>query len=337
MLRRSVLNKTNHLSDAFAFHKQSHRGTGVSKRIFLQSTRMASSGAGTGGSFQPIRQGQAQQQPGYEKHMTPTSEATKLESEGRFVEYVGSNKLKDKKVLITGGDSGIGRSVAILMAREGADVTIVFLPEEQEDANDTKKAVEREGKKCLLVPGNLMNNDNCKKAVDEHVSAYDRVDVLVNNASKQIMCKDFAQIDLDNVASTFQSNILQMFAITKFAIPHMKKGSSVINTTSVVAFRGSSSMVDYSSTKGAIVSFTRALAKNLAPKGIRVNAVAPGPVHTPIQPASRPPEQMEGFGSGSMIGRPGQPSEIAPTFIWLASNEGALYYGQIMHPYALGD
>ncbi|KMU72786.1 oxidoreductase [Coccidioides immitis RMSCC 3703] len=276
---------------------------------------MASSGAGTGGSFQPIRQGQAQQQPGYEKHMTPTSEATKLESEGRFVEYVGSNKLKGKKALITGGDSGIGRSVAILMAREGADVTIVFLPEEQEDANDTKKAVEREGKKCLLVPGNLMNNDNCKKAVDEHVSAYDRVDVLVNNASKQIMCKDFAQIDLDNVASTFQSNILQMFAITKFAIPHMKKGSSVINTTSVVAFRGSSSMVDYS----------------------RQKELLPGPVHTPIQPASRPPEQMEGFGSGSMIGRPGQPSEIAPTFIWLASNEGALYYGQIMHPYALGD
>ncbi|WEW58018.1 hypothetical protein PRK78_003485 [Emydomyces testavorans] len=298
---------------------------------------MASSGAGAGGTFQPVQAKQAQEQPGKEKHMEPTSESTRLEAEGGFVEYVGSNKLKDKKVLITGGDSGIGRSVAILMAREGADVTIAYLPEEQEDANETKKSVEKEGKSCLLVAGNLMNNDNCKKVVEEHVKTYDRVDVLVNNASKQIMCKDFAEIDLDNVASTFQSNILQMFAITKFALPHMKKGSSIINTTSVVAFRGSPSMVDYASTKGAIVGFTRALAKNLTPKGIRVNAVAPGPVHTPIQPASRPAEQMEGFGSDTMIGRPGQPSEIAPTFVWLASKEASLYYGQIMHPYPLGD
>jgi NAD(P)-dependent dehydrogenase (short-subunit alcohol dehydrogenase family) len=151
------------------------------------------------------------------------------------------------------------------------------------------------------------------------------------------MCEDFAEIDLNVVESIFRSNILAMFAITKYAIPHMKKGSSIINTTSTVAFRGTASMVDYSSTKGAIVSFTRSLAKNLMPKGIRVNAVAPGPVHTPLQPASRPAEQMKGFGAESQIGRPGQPSEIAPSFVFLASKDSELYYGQILHAYPLGD
>ncbi|EEP76153.1 hypothetical protein UREG_01002 [Uncinocarpus reesii 1704] len=231
----------------------------------------------------------------HEKHMTPTSESTKLESEGGFVEYVGSGKLKDKKVLITGGDSGIGRSVAILMAREGADVTIVYLPDEQDDANVTKKAVEQEGKKCVLFAGNLMDNENCKKAVDEHVKAYalpfpspptilkygsllvrnryGRVDVLVNNASKQIMCKDFAQLTWIT-SQHLSSNILQMFAMTNLLYTYEEREL-----------------------------------------GIRVNAVAPGPVHTPLQPASRPPEQMEGFGSDAMIGRPGQPSEIAPTYM----------------------
>ncbi|KAM5474318.1 hypothetical protein MauCBS54593_001892 [Microsporum audouinii] len=298
---------------------------------------MASSGAGSGGTFQPIKEKQAQNQPGLEKHMAPTSESTKLESSEGFVEYVGSNKLKDKKVIITGGDSGIGRSVAILMAREGADITIVYLPEEQEDAEATAHAVKREGKECLLIPGNLMDNKTCENAVASHIKKYGGLDVLVNNASKQILCQEFSEIDLDIVQSTFQSNILQMIAMSKFSIPHMKKGSSIINTTSVTAFRGSGSFVDYSSTKGAIVSFTRALAQNVMPRGIRVNAVAPGPVHTPIQPASRPAEQMEGFGSGSKIGRPGQPSEIAPSFIFLASKEASLYYGQILHPYPFGD
>lgn len=243
----------------------------------------------------------------------------------------------NKKVLITGGDSGIGRSVAILMAREKADISIVFLPEEEEDAEDTKKAVENEGQSCLLIPGNLMDNATCKSAVDQHVKKYGRIDVLVNNASKQAQCPDFAEIDLDMVESIFRSNILQMFAITKYSLPHMQKGSSIINTTSVVTFRGTAAMIDYASSKGAIVGFTRSLAKNLIPKGIRVNAVAPGPVHTPLQPASRPPEQMEGFGEKSQLGRPGQPSEVAPTYVFLASAEAELYYGQIMHPYPLGD
>lgn len=295
------------------------------------------SGAGEGGQFKPIDKAQAQSLPGTEKAMHPTSESTRLEGDGGFVEYKGVGKLKGKKALITGGDSGIGRAVAILMAREGADVTIVYLPEEQEDAEDCKQAVEKENQSCLCFPGNLMDNETCRKAVEAHVEKYGKVDILVNNASKQAMCKEFADIDLDMVESTFRSNILQMFALTKYALPHMQKGSSIINTTSIVAFRGTSSMVDYASTKGAIVGFTRALAKNLIPKGIRVNGVAPGPVHTPLQPASRPAEQMEGFGEQSQLGRPGQPSEIAPTYIFLASREAELYYGQILHPYPLGD
>jgi NAD(P)-dependent dehydrogenase (short-subunit alcohol dehydrogenase family) len=296
-----------------------------------------SSGAGEKGQFKPVEKAQAQSLPGSEVAMDPTSEATKLEGEGRFVEYKGVGKLTGRKALITGGDSGIGRSVAILMAREGADITIVYLPEEQEDAENTKKAVERENQSCLLFPGNLMDNKTCQDIVDAHVKQYGKIDILVNDASKQVMCKDFAEIDLDMVESTFRSNILQMFALTKYALPHMGKGSSIINTTSVVAFRGTSSMVDYAATKGAIVGFTRALAKNLIPKGIRVNAVAPGPVHTPLQPASRPEEQMEGFGTQSQIGRPGQPSEVAPTYVFLASREAELYYGQVLHPYPLGD
>ncbi|KAL2174155.1 uncharacterized protein P884DRAFT_209764 [Thermothelomyces heterothallicus CBS 202.75] len=269
--------------------------------------------------------------------MEPSSESTKLEGEGQAYEYLAAGKLKGCKALITGGDSGIGRSVAVLFAREGADVSIVYLPEEQPDAEDTKKLVEKEGHRCLLIPGDLMDNNKCKEAVQKHVDAFGIIHVLVNNASKQVMCEDFAEIDLNKVESTFRSNILQIFAMTKYALPHMKKGASIINTTSTVAFRGTAAMVDYAATKGAIVSFTRSLSKNLMPKGIRVNAVAPGPVHTPLQPASRPAEQMEGFGGKSGIGRIGQPSEIAPSFVFLASKDSELYYGQVLHAYPLGD
>ncbi|KAH8901985.1 NAD(P)-binding protein [Coniochaeta sp. PMI_546] len=289
------------------------------------------------GNFLPVEKGQEQNLPGLERKMEPSSESTKLEGKGDFVEYLAAGKLKGNKALITGGDSGIGRSVAVLFAREGSDVSIVYLPEEQPDAEDTKKLVEKEGRECLLIPGDLMDNETCRKAVEKHMEKFGALHVLVNNASKQIMCDDIAEIDLDNVESTFRSNILQMFAMTKYAVPHMKKGGSIINTTSTVAFRGTASLVDYAATKGAITSFTRALAKQLMPKGIRVNAVAPGPVHTPLQPASRPAEQMEGYGKQSGIGRVGQPSEIAPSFVFLASKDSELYYGQIMHAYPLGD
>jgi len=299
---------------------------------------MSESHVSKDGKFQPVP-GKAQEQnlPGSEQQMEPKSESTKLEGDGQAYEYLAAGKLKGNKALITGGDSGIGRAVAVLFAREGSDVTIVYLPEEQADAEETKAMVEKEGRKCLLVAGDLMDNAKCKEAVQKHVDEYGVIHVLVNNASKQIMCDDFAEIDLDNVESTFRSNILQMFAMTKFALPHMKKGASIINTTSTVAFRGTASLVDYAATKGAITSFTRSLAKNLLPKGIRVNAVAPGPVHTPLQPASRPAKQMEEFGEKSQLGRPGQPSEIAPSFIFLASKDSELYYGQVLHAYPLGD
>ncbi|RKU41458.1 hypothetical protein DL546_002684 [Coniochaeta pulveracea] len=289
------------------------------------------------GKFEPVKEGQEQNLPGLEKTMQPSSETTRLEGKDGFVEYKAAGKLSGNKALITGGDSGIGRATAVLFAREGSDVSIVYLPEEQPDAEDTKKMVEKEGRQCLLIPGDLMDNETCRKAVEKHVEKFGKIHVLVNNASKQIMCEKFEDIDLDNVESTFRSNILQMFAITKYALPHMEKGGSIINTTSTVAFRGTGSLVDYAATKGAITSFTRALAKQLMPRGIRVNAVAPGPVHTPLQPASRPAEQMEGYGKQSGLGRVGQPSEIAPSFVFLASKDSELYYGQILHAYPLGD
>ncbi|KAB8072581.1 hypothetical protein BDV29DRAFT_202253 [Aspergillus leporis] len=296
-----------------------------------------SSKMGNGGAFQVPQEPQAQQKPGLEKHMAPPSEATKLESSGSFIEYVGSGKLKDKKVLITGGDSGIGRSVAALMAREGADISISYLSEEQEDAEGTKRLVEAEKRTCLLLPGDLSNRETCRKVVEEHIRKFQTLNVLVNNASKQYMCTDLAEIDLDQVEHVFQTNIIQMFALSKFALPHMSQGDSIINTTSTTAFKGSVGMVDYASTKGAIVGFTRALAKQLMPKGIRVNAVAPGPVYTPIQVDTRKAEDLEGFAAGSSIGRPGQPSEVATSFVFLASPDASLYYGQILKCFPLGD
>jgi len=293
---------------------------------------------GENGKFQPVPEAQQQSLPGKEQDMNPKSEPTKLEGKGQFYEYRAAGKLDGSNALITGGDSGIGRSVAVLFAREGADVTIVYLPEEQEDAEETKQMVEKEGKQCLLIPGDLMDNKTCENAVKKHVEKYgNTIHTLVNNASKQVMCEDFREIDLDNVESTFRSNILAMFAMTKYALKHMESGGSIINTTSVTAFRGTAAMVDYASTKGAITSFTQSLSKQLVKKGIRVNAVAPGPVHTPLQPASRPAEQMEGFGKQSQLGRVGQPSEIAPSFVFLASKDATLYHGQVLHPYPLGD
>ncbi|KAJ5550345.1 hypothetical protein N7461_005043 [Penicillium sp. DV-2018c] len=287
--------------------------------------------------FQPPKAEQSQQWPGLESEMQPPSEVSRLQGSEGLQEYVGAGKLKNKKVLITGGDSGIGRSVAVLMAREGADITIVYLPQEQKDAEQTKKLVESEKRSCLLVPGDLRQRDFCRKAVEEHIRQYKTLNVLVNNASKQYTCNDLADIDLDKVEDTFQSNIVQMFAVTKYALPHMTKGDSIINNTSVVTFRGTAGMVDYAATKGAIVGFTRSLAKQLMPKGIRVNAVAPGVVYTPIQADTKSAEGMSGLGESKGLGRPGQASEIATSFVFLASHDSSFYYGQILHCYPLGD
>ncbi|EAW12378.1 short chain dehydrogenase [Aspergillus clavatus NRRL 1] len=281
---------------------------------------------GKDNTFQPPGQPQSQPKPGLEKKMAPPSESTKLESPGGFTEYVGSGKLKNKSVLITGGDSGIGRAVAAMMAREGANITIVYLPHEEDDAQYTKKLVEAEKRDCVLFAGDLKDRETCRKAVETHVQKYGHINVLVNNASKQYMCKDLAEIDLDKVEETFQTNIIQMIAMTKFALPHMSKGDAIINNTSVTTFRGSKSMVDYAATKGAIVGFTRSLAAQLIPKGIRVNAVAPGAVYTPIQVDTREAEEMEDWGSQKPLGRPGQPSEVATSFVFLASADASLYY-----------
>ncbi|GAO17564.1 hypothetical protein UVI_02047470 [Ustilaginoidea virens] len=278
------------------------------------------------GTFQPPSEPQSHEQPGFEHKLNPSSEPTKLEGKDSLHEYKAAGKLKGSNALITGGDSGIGRAIAVLYAREGANVSIVYLPEEQRDAEETKKMVENEGRECVLVAGNLMDNETCKAAVEKHVDKFGKIDVLVNNASSQTQCDKFDDIDLDCVERTFQSNILQMFAVTKYSLKHMEKGGS-----------GTAHFVDYAATKGAIVSFTRSLAKQLIGRGIRVNAVAPGPVHTPIQAASRPQEQMYEFGKDSQLGRPGQPSEIAPSFIFLASKDSELYYGQVLHAYPLGD
>ncbi|KAF8539511.1 general stress protein 39 [Trichophaea hybrida] len=296
---------------------------------------MSSSQAGKKDEFKADVPGQTQNQPGF-RGMAPTFESTKFKDSDSFTEYVDSNKLANKSALITGGDSGIGRAIAALYAREGAKVSINYRPEEQTDAEETKRIVEESGGKCLLIPYDLEKLKSLHKIVDAHVKAYGGLDILVNNASKQVQCKNFENINIDAMESTFRSNILQMMALTKFALPHIPKGGCIINTTSVVAFRGTSSLVDYASTKGAIVTFTRSLSKQFT-KGIRVNAVAPGPVHTPLQPASRPEEEMEGFGKQSQIGRPGQPSEIATSFVFLASKDASLYYGQIFHSYSLGD
>ncbi|KAK1925374.1 putative oxidoreductase [Papiliotrema laurentii] len=281
---------------------------------------------------------QQQTLPGKDVDMAPLAEFTKLEcwdNDGKpyLKEYVGSGKLKGKTAIVTGGDSGIGRAAAQQFAREGADVTIVYLPEEEEDAQNVKKAIEADGQRCLTIAHDLMDADKAFSVVEKHLKEFGRLDILVNNASKQIMCENIADIDLNNVESTFRSNILAMFAITKAAVPHLKPGASIINTTSVTAWKGSPSMVDYSSTKGAIVTFTRSLAMQLAPKHIRVNAIAPGPVHTPLQPASRPAEQMEGFQVGSLPlhGRANMPAEMGPAYVYLASADSNAMTGQIMH------
>ncbi|BFZ55699.1 hypothetical protein PYCC9005_002740 [Savitreella phatthalungensis] len=291
------------------------------------------------GKFSSERIGQQTQveakhgaQTGMEGPMNPTSESSRLESAAGVQEYIGVGKLRGKTALITGGDSGIGRAVAVLFAREGCDSSIVYLPAEQEDAQETRRLVELEGRECLLLPYDLRQYRGVKYLVDKHLEHFGKLSILVNNASNQESCSNIADIDLDQVVSTFESNIIQMIALTKYAVPYLKEGDCIINSTSVTAFRGSPSMVDYSSTKGAILSFTKALSTQLAKQKIRVNAVAPGPIHTPLQPSSRDPEGMSKFGESTPLGRPGQPSEVAPSYVFLASAEAALMSGITLHP-----
>ncbi|WP_017730887.1 SDR family oxidoreductase [Nafulsella turpanensis] len=244
--------------------------------------------------------------------------------------YKGAEKLKGKVALITGGDSGIGQSVAAHYAREGADVAIIYLSED-EDAYKTKKLVEAEGQRCMLIKGNLEDEQFCQKAVEEVINEFGKLNILVNNAGEQHPAKEIEDIDTEMMRKTFETNIFGMFYLTKAASPHLKEGDAIINTTSVTAVKGNPTLLDYSSTKGAILSFTRALALNLGKKKIRVNGVAPGPIWTPLIPSTFPPEKVEKFGSSSLLERAGQPCEVAPSYVLLASEDGSYITGQVIH------
>jgi len=241
-------------------------------------------------------------------------------------------KMENKILFITGADSGIGKACALLFANQGADVAIVYL-DEDDDANDTRKKIESYGRKCLLLKGDLRKEEFCKDAVNRTVKEFGRIDVLINNAGTQIEAESLEDITTENMIKTFETNIFSMFWITKAALPHMAKGSAIVNTTSVTAYRGSPHLIDYSATKGAIVTFTRSLSNNLVSKGIRVNAVAPGPIWTPLITASEPGKTLQEHGAGTPIGRGGQPNEVAPSYLFLACNDDSSYIsGQVLHP-----
>ena len=246
--------------------------------------------------------------------------------------YPGSARLKDKVALITGADSGIGRAVAALFAREGADIAILYLCE-HDDAARTREIVEKEGRKAITIAGDVGDKQFCEAAVRQTVNQLGRLDILVNNAGEQHPDKDIRDITEDQLKRTFQTNIFGMFFLTQAALPHLEQGSAIINCTSVTMYKGSPQLLDYSATKGAITAFTRSLAKNLVEKGIRVNAVAPGPIWTPLNPfGGQKPEDIPEFGKDTPMGRPGQPNEVAPSFLFLACEDSSYMIGQVLHP-----
>lgn len=264
---------------------------------------------------------QRQSQPGRQSKMKPQPEVIKKH-------YRGSNKLQGKIALITGGDSGIGRSVAVHFAREGAKIAIVYL-EENDDARQTAEMVKAENAECLIISGDLKEEKFCKKAVKDCVKEFGGLDIVVNNAAVQFAKQSLTEISDPQLIQTFETNIYSYFRITRAAMEYLKEGASIINTSSVTAYRGSEYLIDYSSTKGAIVSFTRSLSKNLAKNNIRVNGVAPGPIWTPLIPATL--ENISDFGKNTPMGRPGQPSEVAPAYVFLASDDSSYITGQFIH------
>ena len=246
-------------------------------------------------------------------------------------DYVGSGKLRDKIALITGGDSGIGRAVAVLYAKEGADLAIVYL-NEHKDARETKRLVEAQGRKCLLIAGDVGRESFCRSAVAETKRELGPIDILVNNAAEQHPQESITRITERQLERTFRTNIFSMFFLTKAVMPHFKKGGVIINCASVTAYQGSPELLDYSATKGAIVAFTRSLSQALAEKKIRVNAVAPGPIWTPLIPSTFPAKEVATFGSDTPLGRAGEPEEVATSFVFLASDDSSYMTGQVLHP-----
>jgi NAD(P)-dependent dehydrogenase (short-subunit alcohol dehydrogenase family) len=271
--------------------------------------------------LQPAQQ--QEHQPGRETAMRPRPDYTP--------KYPGSGRLKNKVALISGGDSGIGRAVAVAMAREGAQVAIVYL-EEHRDADETVAEVVREGSRAIKIAGDIGNESRCREAVEKTINEFGRLDILVNNAAEQHETEDIRKIDAAQIERTFRTNIFSYFFMTKHALAHMKPGACIINTSSVTAFKGHKTLLDYAATKGAIVAFTRSLSEALIEDGIRVNAVAPGPIWTPLIPASFEPDHVARHGAAAPMERAGQPNEVAPCYVFLASEDASYMSGQILHP-----
>ncbi|WHY02069.1 SDR family oxidoreductase [Neobacillus sp. DY30] len=262
-------------------------------------------------------------QPGIESEMNPRPVSVDQN-------YKSAGKLAGKTAIITGGDSGIGKSVAIYFAKEGADVAIIYLNEHQ-DAEETKGLVEAEGRKCVLFSGDAGNEEFCKDTVSKTIDQFGKIDILVNNAAEQHPQKSLLDITSGQLEQTFRTNIFSYFYMSKMVLPHLKQGATIINTASVTAYAGNEQLLDYSATKGAIVTFTRSLAKSLAPQGIRVNGVAPGPIWTPLIPSTFDEDQVASFGSTTPMGRAGQPFELGPSYVYLASDDSSYVSGQILH------
>ncbi|RST75209.1 glucose 1-dehydrogenase [Siminovitchia acidinfaciens] len=262
-------------------------------------------------------------QPGIESEMDPVPKSVEPA-------YQGSGKLDGKTAIITGGDSGIGKAVAIYFAKEGADVAISYL-EEDEDAKGTKNLIEQEGRKCLLIRGDIGDETHCQQITKQVIDEFGKIDILVNNAGEQHPKKSLLEITAEQLQKTFRTNVFSMFYLTKAVLPHLKQGSSIINTASITAYKGNPGLIDYSATKGAIVSFTRSLSASLATKGIRVNGVAPGPIWTPLIPSTFSAEHVGTFGATQPMKRPGQPYELAPAYVYLASNDSSYVSGQMIH------
>ncbi|HEY0653807.1 MAG TPA: SDR family oxidoreductase [Chryseosolibacter sp.] len=275
------------------------------------------------GKKKPLRKPQTQRRPGMERKMTPAPEVS--------TPYPGSGRLAGKVALITGGDSGIGRAVAVLFAKEGANIAIAYLSEHP-DAEETKAMVEEHGRECIVIPGDLSKEKNCHRAVAQTIKKFGKIDVLVNNAAVHYEEEKIEDITTENLLKTFSTNFFSYFWTTKAALEHMQEGSCIINTSSVTAYRGSGGLIDYASTKGAIVSFTRSLAANLIKRKIRVNGVAPGPIWTPLIASTFDRKKVSTFGSDAPMERAGEPSEVAPSYLFLACEDSSYITGQFLHP-----